>query len=47
VHSRDVGAAVVRAIARFSSRYADQNELDYRRLTDAVAAGEIAATPGI
>jgi uncharacterized protein (DUF2252 family) len=31
------------AIARFSSAYADQNELDHQRLADAVAAGEIVA----
>ena len=32
-----------RAIAAFSSRYADQNEADYRRLEEAVAAGEVEA----
>jgi uncharacterized protein (DUF2252 family) len=31
------------ALARFSSAYADQNERDYQRLLDAVAAGEIDA----
>jgi hypothetical protein len=31
------------AIARFSNAYADQNELDHRRLTEAVEAGEVAA----
>jgi uncharacterized protein (DUF2252 family) len=41
------GAAFDRAIARFAAAYADQNELDHRRLADAVAAGEVAAVPGI
>jgi uncharacterized protein (DUF2252 family) len=36
-----------RAIADFSSAYADQNELDHRRLVEAVAAGEVAAEPGV
>ena len=31
------------AIARFSSAYADQNELDYQRLLEAVQAGEVPA----
>ncbi len=35
------------AIARFSSSYADQNEYDFQRLSDAVAAGEISALAGI
>jgi uncharacterized protein (DUF2252 family) len=35
------------ATARFASAYADQNERDYHRLADAVAAGEIAAEPGV
>ncbi len=35
------------AIARFSSAYADQNELDYQRLADAVAAGEIPVVSGV
>jgi uncharacterized protein (DUF2252 family) len=35
------------AIARFSARYADQNELDHRRLADAVAAGEVSAETGV
>jgi len=35
------------AIVRFSTAYADQNELDYQRLADAVAAGEITAEFGI
>ncbi len=35
------------AIARFSAAYADQNELDHRRLADAVAAGEVLAETGI
>jgi uncharacterized protein (DUF2252 family) len=37
------GPGFDQAIARFSTAYADQNELDYQRLADAVAAGEIAA----
>ncbi len=41
------GSAFDRAIARFSSLYADQNELDHRRLADAVAAGEVLAEPGV
>jgi uncharacterized protein (DUF2252 family) len=36
-----------RPIASFSTLYADQNELDHQRLADAVAAGEVAAEPGI
>jgi uncharacterized protein (DUF2252 family) len=35
------------AIARFSTAYADQNELDYRRLADAVSAGEVSAESGV
>jgi uncharacterized protein (DUF2252 family) len=35
------------AIAEFSSRYADQNELDHARLAEAIAAGELEATEGI
>jgi hypothetical protein len=35
------------AIARFSSAYADQNELDHQRLADAVAAGEVPALRGV
>jgi uncharacterized protein (DUF2252 family) len=35
------------AIARFSSAYADQNERDYQRLADAVAAGELLAVSGV
>ena len=41
------GAKFDQAIARFSTAYADQNELDYQRLTDAVAAGEVAAETGV
>ncbi|HTA34551.1 MAG TPA: DUF2252 domain-containing protein [Solirubrobacteraceae bacterium] len=36
-----------RAIASFSSAYADQNELDHRRLAEAAAGGEIVAEPGV
>jgi len=41
------GSAFDRAIARFSASYADQNELDHRRLAEAVAGGEITAELGI
>ena len=41
------GPAFDKAIARFSAAYADQNELDYQRLADAVTAGEVAALPGV
>ncbi len=41
------GKGFERAIARFSSLYADQNELDYRRLLDAIAAGEVEASDGV
>ncbi len=36
-----------RAMARFSSAYADQNERDHHRLADAVASGEVRALSGI
>ena len=35
------------AIAEFAGRYADQNERDHARLTEAIAAGELEATVGI
>jgi uncharacterized protein (DUF2252 family) len=41
------GPAFERAIARFSTAYADQNELDYQRLADAVAAGDVSAEYGV
>jgi uncharacterized protein (DUF2252 family) len=41
------GSAFEKAIARFSVAYADQNELDYQRLAEAVAAGEVLAESGI
>jgi uncharacterized protein (DUF2252 family) len=41
------GRSFDRAIARFSTLYADQNERDHRRLREAVSAGEIEATEGI
>jgi uncharacterized protein (DUF2252 family) len=41
------GSRFDRAIARFSAAYADQNELDHQRLTDAVAAGEVPAQLGV
>ena len=41
------GSNFDRAIARFSAAYADQNELDYQRLADAVSAGEVAVESGV
>ena len=41
------GSRFDKAIARFSATYADQNERDYQRLADAVAAGEVAAQSGV
>jgi uncharacterized protein (DUF2252 family) len=41
------GTSFDRAIARFSSLYADQNELDYQRLAEAVASGEVGAQTGV
>jgi uncharacterized protein (DUF2252 family) len=41
------GAAFGRAIQRFASAYADQNERDYQALVDAVKAGRIAAETGL
>ncbi len=41
------GRTFDRAIARFASLYADQNELDHQRLAEAVATGEIAAQTGV
>jgi hypothetical protein len=36
-----------RAMAEFATAYADQNEVDYRRLLQAEDAGEIAVTRGV
>jgi uncharacterized protein (DUF2252 family) len=36
-----------KAIARFATAYADQNERDYQELTDAVKSGRITAEPGL
>jgi uncharacterized protein (DUF2252 family) len=36
-----------RAMAEFAEAYADQNERDYKTLTDAVAAGQIKAETGV
>jgi hypothetical protein len=36
-----------RAIADFSTAYADQNERDYQALVDAVASGRLVAQTGI
>ncbi len=41
------GSRFDRAIARFCVAYADQNELDHRRLAEAVAAGEVPAELGV
>jgi uncharacterized protein (DUF2252 family) len=41
------GSRFDEAIARFSRAYADQNELDYNRLADAVTAGEVPAQTGV
>jgi len=41
------GTNFEKAIARFASAYADQNELDHRRFADAIAAGEVAAESGL
>ncbi len=36
-----------RAIGEFATSYADQNELDYRRLVDAVSSGRVEAIVGL
>ncbi len=36
-----------KAITRFASAYADQNERDHKALVDAVASGRLAAEPGL
>jgi uncharacterized protein (DUF2252 family) len=41
------GAKFDQAIAQFASAYADQNDLDHRRLADAVASGQVAAQSGV
>ena len=41
------GASFDRAIARFSAAYANQNDLDHRRLADAVAAGDVSALSNV
>jgi uncharacterized protein (DUF2252 family) len=41
------GPSFDRAILEFSNAYAEQNALDYKNLTDAVAAGKIAAQTGL
>jgi hypothetical protein len=41
------GAKFDSAIARFARAYANQNESDYERLADAVAAGEVPALRGV
>jgi Uncharacterized protein conserved in bacteria (DUF2252) len=44
---RGKGSNFDRAIGPFSAAYADQNELDHQRLTDAVSAGDIAVESGV
>jgi uncharacterized protein (DUF2252 family) len=41
------GGKFDQAIARFAAAYADQNDLDYQRLADAVASGEVPAVTGV
>jgi uncharacterized protein (DUF2252 family) len=41
------GPSFDRAIARFATAYANQNELDHQRLVEAVASGEVAAQTGV
>ena len=41
------GAIFDRAIVRFATAYADQNERDYWRLADAVAAADVSAISGV
>jgi uncharacterized protein (DUF2252 family) len=41
------GSSFDRAILEFSRAYAEQNESDYRRLTDAVRSGELVAETGL
>ncbi len=41
------GTAFDRAIAEFAQVYADQNELDYQALLDAIANGEVEARTGV
>ncbi|HUA10949.1 MAG TPA: DUF2252 domain-containing protein [Solirubrobacteraceae bacterium] len=41
------GEAFIRAIARFASAYADQNEVDHARFVEAIAAGDVDAVTGV
>jgi uncharacterized protein (DUF2252 family) len=41
------GSKFDKAIARFSTAYADQHELDHERLADAVSVGDVAAETGV
>jgi uncharacterized protein (DUF2252 family) len=41
------GSSFDRAILEFSSAYAEQNALDFKNLTDAVASGKITAQTGL
>ena len=41
------GEAFDQALANFATAYADQNELDYRRLVDAVSSGRLEAIVGL
>ncbi|MFN8216810.1 MAG: DUF2252 domain-containing protein [Solirubrobacterales bacterium] len=41
------GEGFDRAIGRFAGAYADRNELDHRRLLEAIASGEVEAVEGV
>src|SRR5437763_12662435 len=41
------GTAFDRALVQFSKAYADQNERDYQRLSDAVQSGRVVAQTGL
>ena len=41
------GRSFDKALVRFATAYADQNELDHRALADAVAAGKVVAEQGV
>ena len=43
----EAGKGQVKAIAKFATAYADQNERDYQALVDAVKSGRITAEPGL
>ena len=41
------GSSFDKAVARFASSYADQNERDHRALVDAIADGRVKAQTGL